>query len=235
MDDEYVDEENLFVCFRTSVQAIRIFDREIVVTDMNLSMDLISTAHDSSDPLSVIRRRTALSKIRYWLDNHFQNSLMFTKENEWAIRAFMCNGKDDPGVENNIVLLPYEPTEEILVLILQSKLQALGGQDIILGNLSLEIDDVSGLCYTYTGAGELELPTNEEWMGTHAWFDKPWWSRNDATSTDVVALEEDDITKVPDWATSLDHLADDFISADFSAQIIRPIFRPRVIDGGQRD
>ena len=238
-DDEIYDDEDdtLFVSFKTSLRAIRVIDRELQPVKMNLRMDFVDQEpSDPEDTLAVFRSQVAMAKIRYWLTECVEDSVMFSRENDWALNAFLTIDEDNPGVSNRVMILPDEPGEDILLQIFQSKLQSLAGTSMRLGVMELDIEDGHGFHFTYTGEGESDLPTNEEWVGERAFFSKPWWARPDASMMDQMATEETDIETPPAYAYSLDFIADSLRPSDApSAHVIRLDFRPRVIAGGKTD
>ena len=238
MDDEYLyddEEDNLFVSFKTSVNAIRVIDRELLSASIRLRMDIANQDVDTTQD-SVFRSQVAMAKMRYWLDECLSNSVMFSRDNDWAVNTFLSTSPENLGTSNPVTILPGDPTEDLLVQVIQSKLQSLVGSSMTIGNVELEIEDGHGLMFTYVGDGELELPTNEEWVGEHCYFGRPWWCRDDASTMDIIAGEDDDVEDLPSFAYSLEFLADALRpSTAPSAQIVRPDFRPHVIQGGRED
>jgi hypothetical protein len=231
-DDELIDEDDtLFVSFKTSLRAIRVIDRELQAVKMNLRMDFADQETDDSQ--AVFRSQVAMAKIRYWLDNCVEDCVMFNRENDWAMGALLSVDEVSDGVTNRVMILPDDPGEDILLQIFQSKLQSLAGTSMRIGVLELDIEDGNGFHFTYVGEGEMDLPTNEEWVGEIAYFKKPWWARDDASMMDIMATEETDLHTLPKFAYSLDFIADALRPEDApSAHVVRLDFRPRVIQGG---
>lgn len=237
-DDD--DEDNLFVSFKTSVRVIRVIDKELIPTKIRLRVDFANEeGPDPDDQFSILSSQAGMARIRYWLSNRFEDSLLISSENDWALEALS-------ETANRHTTLPGEPTEDVLVMVLQSKLQALGGKHVMIGNLDLEIQDGHGLAFTYVGDGELELPTQEEWMADLAFFDKPWWARCDGWTSDPMdpkklppmLLEDgtDLIDRTEPDADSLDFIAAEiFNNSSHTAEILRPQFKPQIIQGSKED
>lgn len=234
-DDELIDEEDtLFVSFKTSLRAIRVIDRELQAVKMNLRMDFVD--QETEDTQAIFRSQVAMAKIRYWLEACVEDCVMFNRDNDWAVAAFLTVDEDSPGVSNKVMILPDDPGEDILLQIFQSKLQNLAGDSMRIGVMELDIEDGNGFHFTYVGDGEMDLPTNEEWVGEISYFNKPWWARGDASMMDLMATEETDLTSPPAFAYSLDFITDSLRPADApSAHVVRLDFRPRVIQGGKTD
>jgi hypothetical protein len=236
-DDFEYGEDNLFVSFKTTIGAMRVIDRELQNISINLKLDVVDGVGVSrDDPKALFKSQVAMIKMRYWLSEILEGSLIFNRDNEWAVDIFFSS-EGNRGASNNLVILPGEPTEDILVQILQSKLSALGGGHLLIGNLDLEISDGHGLSFTYVGQGEDELPAMDEWIGDHTYFSKPWWARDDASTIDITPDEDSDLGEAQDFAYSLNFLADQLVPSNDapSASIIRPNFNPKVILGGKED
>src|SRR5574343_1217480 len=108
--------------------------------------------------------------------------------------------------DNMIMLTPDDPTDEHLAAIFQSKLNALSGGNMMFGLVEIVSDNTVGLSFTFVCDGETCLPTVEEWIGERYYFEKPWWSRNDASTLDIPPMPDADLTNIPQWAYSLDFL-----------------------------
>ena len=177
--------------------------------------------------------KVAIAKIRYWFDNVFSGSMIFDGGNEFAHRSFF----DDDGrraVDNNVVILPAPPTDDLLMEVLHSKLNALGAPYIQFGTMELTSDDDNQLSYIFTGLGETNLPSITDWVGERAFFDKPWWARDDGSTYDSIPDEDADLSQKPTSAFSLDFVRKSLESKnDQEAVIIRPAtFNPTIIAGG---
>lgn len=239
MDDELFDDDeddNLFISFKTSVNVIRVIDQELIPTEILLKVDFANDpGPDLEDQFAILSCQAAMAKIRYWLSDRLDGCIMYSHENEWAEEALSSS-------ENRNCVLPGEPNEDILVLVLHSKMQALGGDLVKVGPIDIEMQD--GYVFTYVGDGLLELPDQEEWGGDTALFAKPWWARADGSTK-----EEQDINKLglteeyikemgfeQPVEDSLDFISTEiFKNSDHTAEIIRPSFRPLVIIGDKRD
>lgn len=234
MDTE--DLPDLFVNFNITFKATRVVGNRLIPTTWKLKSEVIydddSELDDDTYDFNV---EVAFSKIKFWFDNVVDNSLMLNRDNTWAQRAFLDqDGKQ--SVDNQLVILPNEPTDATLAEVLQSKMNALSGNSVSFGLVELTSDDDSGLNVVFTGVGEFNLPDMEEWVGTPSFFTKPWWARDDASTIDVLPTEDADLSTPPAFAYSLDFIADALRPPTLgAATIIRPEFKPQVIDGGLKD
>jgi hypothetical protein len=102
------------------------------------------------------------------------------------------------------------------------------------GPVEVKSDNQLGLQFTFVGDSSAVLPNNLEWVGPRSFFDKPWWDRDDGSTLDVLPAEDADLTVKPVWAFSLDFLSfPKKMNATTNGKIVRPEFRPKVIDGGK--
>lgn len=214
--------------------AIRVVDSKLSPSRWKISVDLYELDNDFEPEQNDIGIKTAIAKIRYWLENIFQNSLILSPGNSWAAKAFF-NQEGHTTSSNNIVLLPDDPSDDIIAEILQSKFNAFGYPYLQFGSLELVNDDDPVLSYIFNGVGEINLPEMDDWIGTHAYHDVPWWARDDASTVDVIPSPDADLTDKPKSSFSLDFIRQTFEQTPTSAAVIKPNFKPRVIDGGNSD
>lgn len=235
MSDEY-DYPEFIVKLALEFKAIRVVDNRMIPTTWKINAEVLydDDYHDD-DPAYDIEIKTSIAKIRYWLDNVVNGSVMFDAGNEWAAEAFF----DEEGrcsIGNGIMIMPAPITDDLIAEIIHSKMNAFGGEYIQFGIIELTSDDKNGLSYMFTGMGEFNLPDMESWVGERAFFDKPWWARDDASTFDSIPDEDADLDERPRSSYSLD-----FIRQSFQHQygedaiVIRPTFRPTIIPGGVDD
>jgi hypothetical protein len=172
----------------------------------------------------------ALQKIEYWLDNFVAKAVVFCANNATAMDSLLDEQKA-PRLQNYLMVTPEEPTDDVLAMIFQSKLQALANGAMAIGMIEVTSDNSAGLGFTYVGDGEDELPAMDEWIMGANWFSVPWWCRNDASMIDTMAPEGADLSVAPGWAMDLEFLRKGESNAP-EALIIKANFKPKIIDGG---
>lgn len=165
---------------------------------------------------------TSLKKCHIFLDDIFSGGLIISVENELATR-FYDPEKTELALDNHPILFPDEPTDAIMASILFYKLNAFMMGDLHLTALTFKEEMGAGLSYTVTGEDDL-FPSMAEWMGDH-YYDQPWWHRDDPTVAD---LEVDDVTVKPVYAI-------DWKIEEPKSEVIRPSFKPTIIDGKKND
>jgi hypothetical protein len=235
--DEYPD---FFVKLNLEFKAIRIVENQMIPTHWKIQSELLYTDTSETDDEVLTNRidldiRASISKFRYWLDNIVHNCVIVGADNEWAINSFFDeNGHLTLG--NNIMILPGPPTDDLIAEVIHSKMNAMGNENIQFGVVELSSDDKNGLSYIFTGMGEFNLPSMEEWIGERAYFDKPWWARDDASTFDTIPNSDDDLSVTPASSFSLDFIKQSLMNQyAVAAQVIRPTFKPTVIVGGAED
>lgn len=235
MSEEYVYPE-FIVKLALDFKAIRVVDNQMIPTTWKIQAEVLYDEEDENDdPNYDVEIKTSIAKIKYWLEHVLSGSVMFDVGNEWAFNAFF----DEDGkctTQNNIVLMPSTPTDDLIAELLHSKMNAFGSGFIEFGVMELTSDDKSGLSYMFTGDGENNLPEMVDWIGERAYFDKPWWARDDASTVDLIPTEEADLDVKPTSAYSLDFIRQSFMKQfGEEAVVIRPNFKPTVINGGLDD
>lgn len=102
---------------------------------------------------------------------------------------------------------------------------------VLIDRSHLITDQGNGFGTWFDGDPNEMLPPQADWMGEHCYFPDPWWHRSDASTIDVMAKPEDDITVKPDILIDMRQLMpdDEPSEGNKNAEIIRPNFRPRIV------
>jgi len=228
MTEEYPE---FIVKLNLTFKAIRVLDNRLIPTTWKIHTEVIYDEEAQESVDFDVEVKTTIGKINYWLDNLVSGSLIFSRDNDWPYMSFFDeDGRCTAG--NVVTITPEDPTDDHLAEIIHSKFNAFGGDHIQFGIVELESDDTTGLSFMFTGDGQMNLPFMEEWVGPHAYFDRPWWARDDGSTYDVIPPEDADLSIRPESSIDLD-----FIRARFrkqmgiSGNIVRPTFKPEVIKG----
>jgi len=225
-DDDFFPE--IYNHFIFSTKLVRVMENVIIPSNIKLKMEFIPM--DDADSENIDR---AFTKIRYWLDNVVNNAVLFSYENEAALDMFIDEEGRNPRVANMLMLTPDEPNDQLMAAIFQAKLQALAGTCLAFGPVEIQSDNQIGLSFTFVGDSSAVLPTMDDWIGERSYFDKPWWDRDDGSTLDVMPPEGADLSDKPTWAFSFDFLDKPKVALGSSGKIVRPEFRPTIIDGGK--
>jgi hypothetical protein len=230
IDDDDGDETSLFITFTFNVKLIRIISSVMVPSEFKIIAS-IDRATDATDT----EVEVALTKWRYWFEHVVSKSVSFSTDNDHAL-AMLLDEDGMKRVGNILMLTPEDPSDEVLGALFQAKMNALGVGKVICAAVDISSDNMHGLSFTLAGDHSTFLPsTTEEWLGSASVFENPWWTRNDASSVDVLATDDMDSTTPPTWAYSLDFL-DRATQAQNKTKVAgRPQFNPTVIDGGIPD
>lgn len=201
-------------------KAIRVIDTELFPVWLTVSGELLgNTSIDSPE------FKLGISKLDFWFRQLVDNSIMFSCENNWAIDFMLEQSGNLP------LITPFEPTDDVLATLFNCKCNALANDAFSVGFFEVE-DEHSSISFTYADDQLPDLPTIESWFGgTKTFYDKPWWHRNDSSTFDILPAEDDDLSEKPDCFFSLDFLKDSYQGP---AEIIKPSFKPTVINGKKK-
>jgi hypothetical protein len=216
--------------FNFKISLVRLLDNTFIPSRIKVRAQTFIT--DDADEEKI---EAAFVKIEYWLDRIVNRSIAFSQGNPSALEMLIDQGGIN-RTANMLMLTPDDPVDQLLAVLFQSKFTALSAGALTFGAVRVSSDNVAGLSFTYMGDNEGMLPTMEKWIGQkRSFFEVPWWERDDASTLDVRPLEDADLTKPPEWAYSLDFLlrADDEEDQK-QPTILRPTFRPKIIDGGKK-
>ena len=225
MDDEQEMLPDFFTHFTFSIKITRIIENLLFPSSLKVKMEFIAMDEADEDDID-----QAFTKIKYWLDNIVNKSVVFCHDNDVAIEMFIDTEKNSSRIGNILMITPDEPDDQHLAAIFQSKLQALCGDTLTFGIVEVKSDNQLGVSFTFVGDSSAVLPKMDEWIGDYSYFDKPWWERDDGSTIDTIPPEGADLSVKPQWAFSLDFLEKD---KKQTGVVVRPQFKPTVIDGGK--
>jgi hypothetical protein len=190
----------------------------------------------ASDKAREIDFDITFAKIKFWLETVVSRSVAFARSNSNAMNM-LVDEHGTPKVVNHLMVTPFEPTDEHLAVLFQSKMGALSNGTIEFGSIRVEAED-GGLVFTYVGDWHDDLPAMDDWFNVKPYyFEQPWWQRNDASTLDVIAPDADP-AQPPAWAYKLDFI-DHAIRPKTTDKpenvVIRGAFRPKIITGGKEN
>jgi len=225
MDDNDIFPE-FFTHFEFSLKITRIINNLVLPSTLKFKMEFIAMDEIEEEDID-----HAFTKMRYWIDNIANKSVVFCHDNEVAVQMFIDTEKSIPRIGNTLMITADEPDDQHLAAIFQAKLQALSGDVLAFGPVEVRSDNQLGVSFTFVGDSSSVLPSMPEWVGERTYFDSPWWDRDDASTIDTIPAEDADLSIKPQWAFSLDFLIQK--EKQQSGVIIRPQFNPTIIDGGK--
>lgn len=204
----------------------RLIDHRFLSGRCEITMDL-----DFDSSPSASEAQVHLAKMRNWIETVLDGCVAFNVHCDLNTNLL-------GEVENHVMFCPGEPTDHLLLLLIKSKLNAIGAGCVVLRACTLSGDNNRGFCTTLQGDPAELLPTAEEWMGPVRYWDESWWNRSDGGMMDLPVTEGDDPEARPDIlydlsrdrkASSIAPVQDDPADAEQgrTAEIIRPNFRPR--------
>ncbi len=206
--------------YTQSFNAIRILENELSPVRLMVSSEIVGNT-----PIESPEFRLGIAKIDFWFRNIVHNSIMLSAENEWAMSLLFEQPANIP------LMAPYDPTDDVLATLFNCKCNVLANEAFEVGFFGVE-DESSNLIFTYADEELPDLPTTEDWfVGSRSYYDKPWWLRDDSSTFDVLPGDDDDLNSKPDCFFSLDFLREQFHDP---AEVIRPNFKPKVIHGKKK-
>lgn len=225
------DEEGteIYIHFKSKFKALRLIEKCLFANKYELRTDILLKTEGLTDENIEYQTNLAVTKFNFFIDEILSDAIFISMYDDWATEHIIKEG--ELTLNNNIIACPFVPTDDKIAILIQSKLSALGKGYVIVNNLTIETDNPSGMYFTHIGQPSLVLPTMEEWIGTHSYFDKPWWERDDGSTYDLTPEPDADLSQTPPYAYSLDFLAKTFNynGNDAHNKVIRPNFRPVII------
>lgn len=206
--------------FRTEFKIIRLLDNRLVssIVEFNAELDFDEDAGSKEHLAAVV-------SLKRWFDLVVNDCFVFCPKNEIPTATI-------EELDNNIMFCPDEPHDHILLLVLAAKVNAIGNGVMEALHCHLTSDMGDGFGNWFEGDPDTILPTLTEWVGEHAYFDKPWWHRSDGSMIDVWAGPEDDLSQKPDILMDLlEGITETSAIPENAepAEIIKPNFKPTII------
>lgn len=221
-EDDYPT--TILMSFTTEIEIVRIIGTTMAPAFIKIKTELFPTDGEEENISS------AMSKIKYWFDQIANRSVVFSGGNS-ALASLLVSDAGTNFLDNNYLMTPGEPTDDLLATLFQAKMSALATNTLTFEACEIRSKNMLGIIFTVVGNPLELLPPMKEWIGDRTYFDEPWWNRNDASSMDVKPPADADLSQKPEWAFALDIKKPD---KGTEADVVRHDFRPKVIDGGRK-
>lgn len=206
--------------FQGTYDIIRLINKRLVISAIDIKLEL--DFNDDSDKMDQV---TALERMKRWLDGVLDGSVAFNTKSTLSISTFA-------DMANNLIFCPDDPYDFLLLVLIYSKLNAIGQGHVSVVHCELMSSMGDGFGNWFEGDTSEVLPTLQEWAGDNTFFDKPWWHRSDGSTIDMWAGPDDDVTVKPDILIDLSADLDAIIEQEQlgeAAEIIKPNFKPTII------
>lgn len=161
-------------------EAMRIYDRDIIPTIWDIRFDAQSSLRPND-----ITYSTHLKEIRKFFEE-ISGSLIFDKNNRWAVRTFF---RQEKKVSNNIILCPANPDDVLLMALFKRKVRALTNDEFTIINIDCKADTQHGSTM-YSGDGDMDLDSR-----LTKWWNKDDYSTFDSYFSNTIPIK-DDITNI---------------------------------------
>lgn len=168
---------------------IRIQESNLTPVDWQLTVNIIAPIkRGKSREETELKAGVVYQKLYFWLDANLHNSIMVDVGSEDDL--YIAN------LSSNIaVYCPGNPSDDLIIQLIHSKLSQLAGTELIIGEIHLKGNDTS-LQYTYDCSEEgYALPdTTKYYVEGEARDIVPWWSRNDGFCFEFIKPEGTEIS-----------------------------------------
>lgn len=219
IDDD--DMPDAYHSYKFKLNFTRIILDHIVSSNLKVRIDFeTNPSSNSEDILNV------WSKIEFWIDN-LNQSVVIGAGNPLAVNTMIAGDTHTSRFSNTLLILPGEPTEELLSYILQAKLNALARDVLAFGTVDMQAEEAAGISVAIAGHHEDYLPTMKEWIDGPNWFTEPWWDRDDGSTIDSEPPVGCDLTEMPPWEFPWDLSAK---KNKPSGVVISGRFKPKLVD-----
>ena len=207
--------------FRGEYKIIRLIGSQLASGYIDLRMSL-----DFNPESTKAQQALALKSMKKWMSEILNGCVAFNTNSDFPTDTFEY-------LDNHMMFCPDEPYDFMLMTLIYAKLNAIGEGHIIVDNLDISSDISDGFATWIEGDPDTFLPSIVEWLGERRYVDKSWWNRADGGMIEMWVLpDDDDISITPDIFIPLNDVDITGIVDDldqFSAEIIKPNFKPTII------
>lgn len=211
-----MEENGFWFQYSTSFESIKVVGNNMMPTLFDLKTEILSSVSQDSYEFNF-----SILKLKHFFEEIISSSILFSKDNQWAFEKFFPDY--NKNIKNEIVLFPFEPSEEVIVNVFKNKIEALSKNVFAVSHLELISNSLKGISFSFIGEGiEIDLPDVKSWVGENNHVDNPWWLRNDGSTYDVN-------TK---FVNNKNYLFDlDFLSKSIKPEenVVKYDFKPKVI------
>jgi len=199
------EEDKIFLQYEKNFTLLKIYKNSILPCNMHLTSDIYLNLDilDINDHEQINNNFDYyLNKLSVFFEYTLNNTVVFDKNNNWAINSFIDLKKNEKLIENNIMLTINEPTNDHLVILLHCKLNSLGENILEFYSLTLSDDKSRDVSFTFVGDSRklIQLIPEDDWF-KNTYHEEPWWLRSDFSTIDLKKL--DDI-KTPYYVNSVE-------------------------------
>lgn len=218
---------NLETILRHRFRFYRLLDDRLVGSDCEVECEINVLKFDSMEEIHL-----RFSAIKLWLDDFVDGCVAFYKDSDvdtdWI-----------DMLSNNPMMCPEEPLDHIIATLLHTKFNTIGGDVVQIIRTHLLCDTSRGFSNAISGTTCEWLPDMKDWMGDNPMHEQPWWYRADVSTIDIPKLTDDLDEQVIDFGGPLieilradndPNLAGNPEVERKPAEIIKPVFRPRIVN-----
>lgn len=157
------------------------FEQQLMMCNYSVTLDLLTRTIEPED------QNTALERVRWFVENQLQNVIFVHQAEQERAEAFYDLGLD-------VCTLPEEPVDQVVGIVLHSKLNAIMQERILITELTIS-SDTGGIEYVHNASDFTEL------LGLTGWWFDPGPRCHDIES-DEKATEKDWTELELTWSSS---------------------------------
>lgn len=168
---------------------IRIQDGYLTPVDWDLSVNLVAMGKKGKTKEEIEHSAgVTYQKLYFWLDTNLHQIITVNVDNEDDL--YLAN------LSSNITMYcPGNPSDDMIIRLLHSKLAILAGSELEVGEIQLRGSDTS-LQYTFDCADDYNLPelTKDYYTEGTTRDETPWWKRHDGFCFEFVKPDDTEIS-----------------------------------------
>lgn len=163
---------NVRIQYHTQFSAGVHYDGQMIINHYKVTLNLTTISADAED------HNTALERVKYFIHYQLSNSIFISDEHSEQCQQYLTAGL-------KICTLPEEPVDQVIGIMLQSKLNAVMEDRMIVTQTEISSSIGDNIVY---------LHSDEEPLGP---FESVgWWQESDATYFDANLVDQEKVVTV---------------------------------------
>lgn len=219
MSDDFM--VSSYTTFTTHFNAMLIQAEPVILSDIyDISIDFAWTTPDLQ------KGNAAFLKIKFFLEEILHQSIL----------THPSSPIDIDFADNNVILFPFVPTNDVIAITLHAKLNSIAGEslEVLSVKVGSKFSDPK-ISYTYADNSYHMLPDMKSFIGEgRHFYEVPWWFRPTTDCYDFLAEDDDDLTNPPESDTifeDIEKIVSGEMSTPKNGEVIEiPRWKPKIID-----
>jgi len=178
-----------FMTLNYEFSGTRVMEKYLISAEWTLKVNLVAVDFGSKKTVKEMQAASSIAyqKIHFWLESCLPDIIMVSTQNPVGMDIVS-------KVDNIMMHCPDEPTDDLIVRMIHSKLSTIASDSILIKEVFLESNDnPASYTFSLTDVG-YDLPAKvSDFTDLSSLHETPWWERYDGFSFEFLSPPNSDI------------------------------------------